>query len=58
MDEYLEGIMNKAKPIIVACRCGWEGDQRDLVSYKHQDEKYCPACAQAFKKWPSAPPRS
>lgn len=45
------------KPIIVACRCGWEGPQDQLVKpEKFRDHQYCPACGRLFRKWPSSTP--
>jgi hypothetical protein len=42
----------ETKKILVACRCGWQGEQRQLLSFKLSDAKYCPACARLFKTWP------
>jgi hypothetical protein len=42
--------MEIPKPMIVACRCGWQGEQRDLITFKDSDIKQCPACARPFEK--------
>lgn len=55
MDEYLEGIMGRIKPQLVACRCGWNGEQRDLGSEKFKTDRFCPACGEVFKSWPPLP---
>jgi hypothetical protein len=39
--------------IIVACKCGWEGDQELLVEVKGCDGKYCPHCGKWFARWPA-----
>lgn len=44
--------MDDPKPIIVACQCGWQGDQRDVISIKHSATRYCPVCGRLFRQWP------
>ncbi len=41
--------------IKVGCKCGWEGDQKNLLpGPKDQDGKYCPSCGRLFAKYPPA----
>jgi hypothetical protein len=47
--------MGEWKPMVVACRCGWQGEDTQLISWKTVATKYCPACGRAFKPLPSPP---
>lgn len=41
--------------IMLACRCGWQGYQDELISEKHAaggDSKRCPDCNRPFRSWP------
>ncbi len=40
--------MDNLKPLIVACRCGWQGDDRQLISVKDAPSRYCPSCGRLF----------
>jgi len=38
------------KPLLVGCRCGWEGEDRQLIRVnKYDRDCYCPACGRHFK---------
>jgi hypothetical protein len=37
------------KPLLVACRCGWQGEDRQLIrANKHERQRYCPGCGRQF----------
>jgi hypothetical protein len=40
------------KDIIVACVCGWQGRQSELIPVDAEGSK-CPVCDGWFEKWPS-----
>lgn len=38
------------KPLLVGCRCGWQGEDWHLIRVnKHDRDRYCPACGRHFK---------
>ena len=39
-------------PVLVGCRCGWEGTQDRLLPGLRQTDKYCPRCGRYFKPRP------
>lgn len=41
-----------AKPVLVSCRCGWFGDQDDLITNPYSDIRRCPLCDGHFVRWP------
>ena len=48
------GKENATPPVTVACRCGWFGDQDDLIKNPYSDVRRCPICDGGFLKWPRA----
>lgn len=46
-------MMEDFKPKIIACRCGWQGEDQQLITVKNQMDRYCPDCARVFAPmWP------
>lgn len=46
-------MRTETKRVLVACQCGWPGEQRDLITSKVNPERHCPACLRPFKRVPS-----
>lgn len=42
-----EDTMRAMKPRPANCRCGWYGEDRQLIRHKGLAAKYCPACGRA-----------
>jgi hypothetical protein len=54
LDGY-EQIGLVPKPLTVACRCGWEGEDRQLIrANKHERQRYCPGCGRQFEPFPQS----
>jgi hypothetical protein len=46
-------MIEDPKPLLVACRCGWQGEDRQLIrTDKHETKRHCPCCGRQFKPFP------
>ena len=50
-DGLVEWGREDAKRKTVACRCGWCGDQSDLINNQYNNVRRCPICDGGFIRW-------
>lgn len=41
--------------IIVQCRCGWIGSERELKNWEDMESRHCPKCGERFERAPAGP---